>query len=245
MDSAAPARTRARELLAVAGAHAAPDARGWLEAALKRIAPGGEDGGEQGEEPFARGVFFGFYAGAGRRLRSAADAALSESERARLRAAGIADPGLWSLADLARAALLIGACSATAEDQHVSIATEAFRKGDNAERVALLRSLPLLPSPARFTALAVEACRTHVLDVFAAIACENPFPAQHFPELNFNQLVMKALFLELALKRVVGWRGRNNPELVRMASDYEAERRAAGRPVPPDIALIKTEKVPP
>ena len=111
-------------------------------------------------------------------------------------------PDAFSASDLARAALLLAACSAIPADDHVAIATEAFRKGDSAERVALLRALPLLPEPARFTALAVEACRTHVLEVFAAIACDNPFPSSYFSEPSFNQLVVKCLFLELPLERV-------------------------------------------
>lgn len=246
MDLAAAARARAHELLAVVGPYAAPNARGWLEAAVEQSAgssapsAGASAGGRSGASAgggFARGLFFGFYAGAGRRLRAAST--FGESDRARLAGLGLACPEVWSPADVARAALLSAACAAAPAAEHVSIATEAFRKGDSAERVALLRSLTLLPSPERFVALAVEACRTHVLDVFAAIACENPYPAAHFPELNFNQLVIKALFLELALDRVIGWRARNNPELVRMASDYEAERRAAGRTVPTDIALIQ------
>jgi hypothetical protein len=51
--------------------------------------------------------------------------------------------------------------------------------------------------------------------------------------------VIKSLFMELPLERVLGWRRRRNPELVRIAGDYEAERRAAGRAVPADIALLK------
>jgi hypothetical protein len=237
MDTVAPVRALARDLLAVVHAHAAPETQTWLSRGLGQAVPD-----DQG--PFARGLFFGLYAGAGRRLRDAV-AALSTEERTRLALAGIAHPEVWSLSDLLRAALLLSACAATPAAEHVSIATEAFRKGDSAERVALLRSLSLLPVPGRFVELAVEACRTHVLDVFAAIACENPFPAEHFPELNFNQLVIKALFLELPLSRVIGWRDRNNRELARMAADYEAERRAAGRSVPDDIALIQAAKEPP
>lgn len=237
MDVAPRAGTRARELLAVVEAHAAPETQLWLSRGLAQVAP-------ETTTAFERGPFFGLYAGAGRRLRGAA-LALSGAERARLVAAGVVHPEVWSLSDLARAALLARACDAAPAAEHLSIATEAFRKGDSAERVALLRSLPLLPAPERFVALAVEACRTHVLDVFAAIACENPLPAAHFPELNFNQLVIKCLFVELPLARVIGWHGRNNPELVRMAVDYAAERRAAGRPVPEDIALIQAAKEPP
>jgi hypothetical protein len=214
-----------RLLLDITVARGGADAGGWLERALPRA----------GE--FMRGTWFAAYAGAGRRF--ARPLVLSPEELVQLRAVGVAVPEVWSLPDLARAALLCAAAAAVPETEHVAIATEVFRKGDNAERVALLRALSLLPAPERFVALAVEACRTHVLDVFAAIACDNPLPAALFPELHFNQLVIKALFLELPLERVHGWRGRTNSELLRIAGDYEAERRAAGRVVPADIALIK------
>ncbi len=226
MDTPGSATSCAAELLAVVEPRAQPPAWRWLSDALP--AP---------DAPLARGRFFGAYAGVGRRFTGAAGA-FGADERARLSALGVAVPEAFSLADWARAALLLRAIDVAAADDHLAIATEAFRKGDNAERVALLRTLPLLPRPERFTALAVEACRTHVLEVFAAIACENPFPAAHFPQLNFNQLVIKAIFLELALERVLGWRSRCDPELRRVAADYEAERRAAGRSVPADLALI-------
>ena len=69
------------------------------------------------------------------------------------------------------------------------------------------------------------------------MACENPYPSQHFPDRNFNQLVLKALFNGVALSRVVGLASRLNAELTRMAGDYADERRAAGRAVPSDIGL--------
>jgi hypothetical protein len=193
--------------------------------------------------PFAKGLFLGFYAGAARRFPgSVAD--LPADVQAQLAGLRVPAPQVWSLADLARAGLLLKALGDSAESDHVALATEIFRRGDTAERVALLRSLWLLPGPERFAELAIEACRSHVVDVFAAIACDNPYPAEHFPELNFNQLVIKVLFVELSLARVVGWRSRANPELRRIAGDYEAERRAANRPVPADIALIKATEEP-
>ena len=215
-----------RELLRVVEAHAAVDALSWLERGIPRAGA------------FARGVFFGFYAGAGRRF-AAPVLALDAAERERLRAAGLVAPEIFSLSDLARGALLLGAMEAAPASEHVSLATEAFRRGDNGERMALLRALALLPEPERFVELAIEACRTHVLDVFQAIACENPFPSSFFPQLHFNQLVIKAMFLELALERILGWRERNNAELCRMAADYAAERRAAGRSVPAELAVIQ------
>jgi hypothetical protein len=115
---------------------------------------------------------------------------------------------------------------------------DLFSHGDNDERRAILRALPELRDPARFVPLAVEACRTSVLSVFEAIACDNPFPAEHFADASFNQMVLKALFVGVSLERVVGLRTRLSPDLARMARDYAAERRAAGRSIPPDLGLI-------
>jgi hypothetical protein len=149
---------------------------------------------------------------------------------ARLAACGVDWPLAPRTDDLWRMALLAGA---TPELVH-----ECFRAGDNEERRAVLRALPLLDGPERFLALAIDACRTNVVPIFEAIACENPFPARHFPELNFHQLVLKAVFLGVRLPRVLGLAARVTPELTRMAGDYAAERRAAGRSVPEDLALL-------
>jgi hypothetical protein len=59
------------------------------------------------------------------------------------------------------------------------------------------------------------------------------------PELAFNQLIMKAMFTGIPLARVHGWQSRINAELIRMSRDFKAERQAAGRPVPVEIALIE------
>jgi hypothetical protein len=74
--------------------------------------------------------------------------------------------------------------------------------------------------------------------VFEAVACENPFPAAHFPELGMNQMVMKAIFIEVPVARIEGLSGRLGPELRRMLEGYESERLAAGRPVPADVSTL-------
>jgi hypothetical protein len=68
--------------------------------------------------------------------------------------------------------------------------------------------------------------------------CENPYPAAHFPEPAFNQLVLKAYFIGVPVLRILGLDRRKTPELRRMAADYASERRAAGRSVPADIDLV-------
>jgi hypothetical protein len=162
--------------------------------------------------PLARPIFLQVYAGCARRLAPVADAA--------------------------REALLLHAFEDLSAADRDSLAEDVFFRGDNREREAFLRALPALPDPERHLPIAIEACRTNVASVFRAIACDNPYPAAHFPELNFNQMVLKAVFTGAPLSKVVGLSGRLNPELRRMAEDYARERRAAGRPVPEDIQLI-------
>ena len=113
---------------------------------------------------------------------------------------------------------------------------EAFWKGDARERQAVLRALPLLGKP--LVEIGVEAVRSSLGGVFEAIACENPFPADHFSDAQFNQMVLKALFNEVKVSRIVGLERRVTPELVRMVQGYASERRAAGRTVPADIDVI-------
>jgi hypothetical protein len=113
-----------------------------------------------------------------------------------------------------------------------------YEAGELGEQVSILRVLPLLPEPARFLETAVQACRTNARDVFEAIVCENPFLAEHFPALNFNQAIMKAIFMEVPIGRVTELSRRITPELSRMAQGYASERRAAGRPVPKDAEFL-------
>lgn len=185
-----------------------------------------------------RGAFFGRYAGITRRL-GAAKSGWTDAELKELHALGLLEPSAWSIADVARAGMLLIALAALPGDQHMPLATEIFRRGETAERVALLRSLALLPDPKRFIELAAEACRSHVQDVLEALACENPYPESFMPELAFNQLIMKAMFVGIPLARVHGWESRVNAELIRMSRDFKAERQAAGRPVPAEVARIE------
>lgn len=143
-----------------------------------------------------------------------------------------------ALHELGRTVLVLYAAEYLAQDEQAEFIDALYTRGDNAEREALLHTLSLLPEPDRFLSTAVEACRTNVQTVFEAIACENPYPVRHFPELNFNQMVMKAIFIGVPLQRIAGLPKRMTPVLVRMAKDYVQERTAAGRPVPDDIQLI-------
>lgn len=142
------------------------------------------------------------------------------------------------LHEFGRAALLLFALERLPAEEHVEFIDEIFMHSDSREQEALLRALSILPNPGRFLAMAVEACRANVQTVFEAIACENPYPSCYFPESNFNQLVLKAIFTGVSLQRIVGLSERVTPALKGMVSDHVKERTAAGRPVHEDVALI-------
>jgi hypothetical protein len=186
-----------------------------------------------------RSAFLGELAAAGRRAGKRR-LALDPDEAAHLAACGIDWPLAQRTDDLLRIAMIVRAADSPDLD-FVALLGDCFSGGDNEERRAVLRALPLLPDQARFTSLAVEACRTNVVPVFEAIACENPFPARHFADASFNQMVLKTVFVGLPLARVIGVERRRGPELERMARDYASERRAAGRSVPDDLALLWSE----
>ncbi|HET9266624.1 MAG TPA: EboA domain-containing protein [Vicinamibacterales bacterium] len=143
----------------------------------------------------------------------------------------------WTLEDAARATFLLARADHEAPERFAADARACFEMGDAREQQSWLRAAVLLPAPDQFLPLVVDACRTNILPLFEAVACENPYPSRYFPERNFNQLVMKALFNGVRLERIFGLAARANTELARMATDFAAERRAAGRTVPADIGL--------
>jgi hypothetical protein len=228
---AAPPLELADGLLALVRAHASAAVLDWLAGAVTAA-----------RAPLDRRAFATAFALAGRRTgRTAPEPAPADA--ARLRAAGVTWPvASWGLDGLTRSGLLLHAAAGLAPGELEVLVEECFLQGDTRERQAVLRTVALLPDPARFVPLAVDACRTSVQPVFEAIACENPFPALYFSEQSFNQMVLKAVFIEVAVERILGLTARITPELRRMAADYASERRAAGRSVPDDVGDLLGEK---
>lgn len=150
----------------------------------------------------------------------------------------------WGLDELARSVLLLKIAHLP-PNEYFETVLECYQQGDSREQQSWLRGLNLLPDRGRFLDAAVDACRTNIVPLLEAIACENPYPAAHFPELNFNQMVLKNLFNAIRMERILGLESRFNPELSRMAGDYASEREAAGRDVPPDIWWVVAPHVTP
>ena len=211
----------AAALAAVATARATSEAAAWLAEHLLSITP----------EKFPVA-----HAGCGRRFGHE-PVALSTTEREAL---GFTAPGAegWPLSAVGRAALQLKLCEQLPPDEHLPRLRRLYQTGDNRERESLLHNLCQLPEPARFTEIGIEACRSHVQSVFEAIACENPYAYQFFPDPAFHQVVIKAFFTEVAVVRIVGLPERRSERLSDMARAYASERRAAGRSVPKDLCYV-------
>ena len=100
------------------------------------------------------------------------------------------------------------------------------------EHIAYLKGFAIFPAPALLYGRAREGVRSAITPIFAAIACHNPYPFDHFDEDAWNQMVVKAVFNGVPIETIVGLRERRNPEVVQMMRDLVSERRAAGRPLP-------------
>jgi len=173
------------------------------------------------------------FASVPRRLGGAAQRTLAE----RVSALPAARPH-WTNADLARLWLLLGALWVVPVGEQSNWVLSLFEGGELGEQVSILRVLAALPEPGRFVETGEQACRHNSLDVFEAVVAENPFLAAYFPDLSFNQAVMKGIFLQVSVRRIEDLQRRITPELSRMAAGYANERRAAGRPVPDDATYL-------
>ncbi len=105
------------------------------------------------------------------------------------------------------------------------------RTADAGEMIALYRGLPLYPDPEALGFEVGEGLRSNLKPVFEAIAHNNPYPRDHFDQHRWNHMILKALFIGVALAPITGLEQRANPELARILVDFAQERWAAGRPL--------------
>jgi hypothetical protein len=142
------------------------------------------------------------------------------------------NPSDWTCDQAARIYLLLslppGPASAKSMDQ-------LWQTADVSEAVALQKAMAVLANPEGQLPRAREALRSNIQEVFAAITLRNPYPAAHFDNLGWNQMVVKTFFVELPLTEVVGLDSRVNAPLSRMLSDLAEERWAAGRAFSPQL----------
>ncbi|MBA2492530.1 MAG: EboA domain-containing protein [Gammaproteobacteria bacterium] len=140
----------------------------------------------------------------------------------------------WRVDQAGRALLLLAIDNGDA-DAYADRLRKLSTYADLDELIALYQSLPLLPHAERLIALAAEGARSNMTEVFNAVALNNAYPAGHFDEASWNQLVLKALFVGSPLHAIYGLDRRANRILARMLVDYAHERWAAARIVSPEL----------
>jgi hypothetical protein len=155
------------------------------------------------------------------------DLAAAEEARPGWRPAGL------TVEQAARIALLIDAAktSGAFAEQLKGLAATA----DLGELIAIYKGLPLYPEPETLVPVATDGLRTAMPAVFEAVAHQNPFPAEYFPQSAWNHMVLKTLFIDSVLHPIIGLDRRWNEELAEILLDYAHERWAAHRPVAPEL----------
>jgi len=126
------------------------------------------------------------------------------------------------------------------EQEYEYIIKNLFDTADNNELIALYKSLVFLPDPKKFLFRAYEGVRSNNTSIFNSIALNNTYPLNFFDENSWNQLILKAFFIESDVKQIIGVEKRINPKLINMLIDFANERSKAGRTVNPELFnLIK------
>lgn len=143
-------------------------------------------------------------------------------------------PQSWTT-DQATRVLLALSLPHQGEEEYVRILNLMFSAAEVGELTALYLSLPLLPYPERHRERAAEGVRSNITAAFEAVALRNPYPADYLFDEAWNQLVMKAIFVNAPIGQISGLDERANERLARTLTDFAHERWAAGRPVPPAL----------
>jgi hypothetical protein len=146
-------------------------------------------------------------------------------------------PG-WTTDQAVRALLLVGAPTPEV--------LQIYRYGDAAEKQAVLQALSLaeISTALGDEALPIidDAIRTNDQRLLAAAL--GSYATRWLSQSSFRQAVLKCVFAGVPLAAVDGLPERADDELVRMMTDFAAERTAAGREIPADLEPYLTGSSP-
>ena len=137
----------------------------------------------------------------------------------------------WTVDDAARTLLLL-ALGDAAEGE----LSELYRFGDAAERRGILRALPFLELGDRGLYLTDDAIRTNDTRLIAAAL--GPYATEHLSDAQYDQAVLKCVFVGVPITPVHGVPARVTPDGARMLAAFVHERVAAGRDVPAEVWIV-------
>lgn len=140
----------------------------------------------------------------------------------------------WNLLVTARAYLAMHIPHEPVENWRTQV-SRLFETGDIYEQEALYAALCIFPHQELLASRASEGLRSNMTTIFDAVALNNPFPAEHLNEMAWNQLVLKAIFLQRPMYQIIGIDTRNNRGLAETLLDAVRERWSAHRSVMPEL----------
>ncbi|MFC0263564.1 EboA domain-containing protein [Fontibacter flavus] len=143
-------------------------------------------------------------------------------------------PSAWDKLQTARTILIL---SFPQQDEGLWFKTinQLFETGDMQELKSLYAALPIYPFQDKLTDRAVEGLRSNMTLVFDAVALDNPYPSEYFDERAWNQMLLKAVFMQRPLFLIQHADQRANENLASILIDFAHERWAAGRNVMPEL----------
>ena len=222
-------------LLAILAKRAQPAAMDWLQDKIGRL-----------RENFQQRPFYYAFSGVSRHFDKALTACVTEITDEEAASLGDVSVKGWDEFRLARVVLLL-----VLVEQDEAVFRENLQallgSADIREQVAIFSAFGLLLPDGEgedlmaadrtiwLVDLARDGLRTNIVDVYDAIALDNPFPARAFFDEAWNQMVLKALFISRPLFRIVGIDERANLTLAEQMSNLAHERWAAGRWVSPEM----------
>lgn len=121
---------------------------------------------------------------------------------------------------------------------------------DLRETIRDFSAFALLPHQEDLVEAAVDGLRSNIVDLFDSIALENPFPAKHFSEAEWNQMALKVLFINRPVYRMTGLVERANRDLALAISSSPMNvgqrvgrsRRKRGSTAP-SLSRIRSRKI--
>ncbi|WUS76994.1 EboA domain-containing protein [Kribbella sp. NBC_01245] len=143
----------------------------------------------------------------------------------------------WGVDEVARGVLVAGLVGVLSGDEFVAALGGVYRYGDAGEKRAVLKALGVREVAEalgdRGVPLVADAIRTNDQRLLAAAL--GPYATRYLEAAGFRQAVLKCVFAGVPLSAVDGLPARSDDELIRMMTDFAAERTAAGRDVPADL----------
>lgn len=148
-----------------------------------------------------------------------------------------ADVHAWTIEDAARVLLLLAA-GERAEGELADL----YRFGDAAERRGVLQALPYLDLGDRAASLIDDAIRTNDTRLIAAAL--GPYATQHLTDDQYDQAIIKCVFVGVPITPLDGLPERVTPNASRMLAAFVLERVTAGRDLPGEVWTVIDQYTP-